>query len=140
MESREIDTTMTPILSKYQYQKPKDFGVYVERCYPVSAVMDMLKEYSDQQNKHQIECTEHIKEVCDDYEKQNKQLLDEIDELKKKYTEHLNINKSLSKTITESLEFIDKLQSELKDKDSVISDLKQAMIKGKDLNDKLTFD
>lgn len=44
------DMTMTPILSKYQYQKPKDFGDYMERCYPVSAVMDMLKEYSNLQN------------------------------------------------------------------------------------------
>ncbi len=49
------DMSMTPILSKYQYQKPKDFGDYMERCYPVSAVMDMLKEYSDQNTKPLID-------------------------------------------------------------------------------------
>ena len=58
------DMTMTPILSKYQYQKPKYFGDYMERCYPVSAVMDMLKEYSDQNTKPLIdEIAELKKEV-----------------------------------------------------------------------------
>lgn len=38
------DFSFTPLLSKYQNQKPKDFGDYQERCYPVSAVLDMFSE------------------------------------------------------------------------------------------------
>ena len=85
MENRDYDMTMTPILSKYQYQKPKDFGDYTERCYPVSAVMDMLKQYSLEQNK---------------------QLLDEIDMLKFQLKAADSVNENLSKQIEQySLRF-----------------------------------
>lgn len=39
-----VDITLSALLSKYQYRKPKDFGDYVERSYPVSAVIEIINE------------------------------------------------------------------------------------------------
>ena len=38
------ELTITSLLSKYQHQKPKDFGDYQERQYPVSAVIEIIRE------------------------------------------------------------------------------------------------
>lgn len=38
------DLSITSLLSKYQHQQPKSFGDYMERQYPVSAVIDMIRE------------------------------------------------------------------------------------------------
>ena len=38
------DLSITYLLSKYQHQKPKDFGDYQERQYPVSAVIEIIRE------------------------------------------------------------------------------------------------
>lgn len=56
---------ITEILSKYQHQKPKDFGDYMERCYPVSAVMDMLKAYSDQNTNPLIDEIAKLKQLIE---------------------------------------------------------------------------
>lgn len=155
MESRE------EILDKYLIGKCCDRETdYIDDYCIYDDIQEAMQEYSDQQNKHQIECTEHIKEVCDDYEKQNKALLDEIERLRSVLTETINEkfeidDKYISKCgdcvqawqfsnlmIDENKKLkdeIERLKSELKDKDSVISDLKQAMIRGKDFNN-LTFD
>ena len=66
------------------------------------SIKDAMQEYADQQTKElqqrveelylknkelkthltqQIECTEHIKDICDNYESENKQLQAKIDEL-----------------------------------------------------------
>jgi hypothetical protein len=36
--------SITSLLSKYQSQKPLDFGEYQERQYPVSAVIEIIRE------------------------------------------------------------------------------------------------
>jgi len=157
MENREIEKQITEILYKNSSDDSSHLMIKFEN---INHVIKLLVNVSDQQNKHQIECTEHIKEVCDDYEKQNKALLDEIERLRSVLTETINekfeINdKYISKCgdcvqawqfsnlmIDENKKLkdeIERLKSELKDKDSVISDLKQAMIRGKDFNN-LTFD
>lgn len=38
------DLLITSLLSKYQHQKPKIFGDYMERQYPVSAVIEIIRE------------------------------------------------------------------------------------------------
>ena len=38
------DLSITSLLSKYQHQQPKTFGDYMERQYPVSAVIEMIRE------------------------------------------------------------------------------------------------
>lgn len=38
------DLSITSLLSKYQHQQPKNFGNYMERQYPVSAVIEMIRE------------------------------------------------------------------------------------------------
>lgn len=38
------DLSITSLLSKYQHQQPKNFGDYMERQYPVSAVIEIIRE------------------------------------------------------------------------------------------------
>lgn len=38
------DLSITSLLSKYQHQQPKIFGDYMERQYPVSAVIEIIRE------------------------------------------------------------------------------------------------
>ncbi len=40
--------TITSLLAKYQHQKPKDFGEFQERQYPVSAVIEMIREVKNE--------------------------------------------------------------------------------------------
>ena len=45
------DLSITALLSKYQHRKPKDFGDYAERQYPVSAVIEIIRELKDSKSE-----------------------------------------------------------------------------------------
>ena len=109
MENREIEKQITEILYNNSNDDSDHLRIKFEK---INDVIKLLVNVSDQQNKQQLECTEHIKEVCDDYEKQNKQLLDEIEELKSKLI-------LSEKKVKLNYNCIIDLQSELKDKERV---------------------
>lgn len=44
------DLSITHLLSKYQHQQPKNFGDDMERQYPVSAVIEIIRELKQVKN------------------------------------------------------------------------------------------
>jgi len=52
--------SITDLLLKYKNQKPKEFGEYSERTYPVSAVISIIEELGI--NKHSMRFAEWLSE------------------------------------------------------------------------------
>ena len=59
------DLSITSLLSKYQHQKPKEFGDYMGRQYPVSAVIEMIRELKS--SNLSIQFAEWLSENDPDY-------------------------------------------------------------------------
>lgn len=88
-----------------------------KKCHYESQIIPAMEEYAqsllaqkEEELKESVSCTDHMKEVCDNYQKELTKLEEEIEILKKSFSENVNTLEMLNKLMEMKEEEITKLK------------------------------